>query len=160
MCEAALAPPLMSSATNSGLAVFVPSYRPGWRHHGHGHGHSHGHVHGHGHGHGHWWRHQGRDGLVSDLTVGADGKADKVLIAEQGLALHLLVPRSERVGQAFHLVSRNNNYWRNISHVVLSCCSKKVESGCRKILFFVSGSLQKQNCAKNKKGFGLNWHFW
>jgi len=28
MCEAALAPPLMSSATNSGLAVFVPSYRP------------------------------------------------------------------------------------------------------------------------------------
>ena len=47
---------------------------------------------------------------MSDLTVGADGKADKVLIAEQGLALHLLVPRSERVGQAFHLVSGNNYF--------------------------------------------------
>ena len=47
---------------------------------------------------------------MSDLTVGADGKADKVLVAEQGLALHLLVPRSERVSQAFHLMSRNNNF--------------------------------------------------
>ena len=99
---------------------------------------------------------------MSDLTVGANGKADKVLVAEQGLALHLLVPRSERVSQAFHLVSRNNNFpckqllRKYQSHGVLSCCEKKVESGCRKILFFLSEILQKQNCAKNRNGFGLN----
>ena len=39
----------------------------------------------------------------SRLAMSPNGQADKVLIAEQGLTLHLLVPRAERVCQSLHL---------------------------------------------------------